>query len=209
MNRIATALIGATLLSACQSMNDSGGMDRPEPTRVLLRDDFTDNASNWFIGAEPGAYAFQVTDGEYFLRSLNPQGVVAWKSVPVPDEGDFIMQVALRSYRSEDDLGYGFCWGGDGGDRRFCLFLSRDRQYTVFRRNGSEIREYVPWTGSSGIDSADNEVVIRRDDDVLRYAINGKVWGGIPWEPFFGDRLGFAGDGEQDFAVEALTVLVP
>lgn len=203
----AAALLAICLLTACESLD--GGADRAEPGRVLLQDDFTDNGSNWLVGAEPGAYAFQVTDGEYFLRSLNAQGVVAWKSVPIPADGDFLLRVTLRSYRSEADLGYGFCWGGDGADRRFCLFLSRDRQYTMFRRNGSEIREYVPWTGASGIDSAGNELVIRRDGDVLRYSINGKVWGGIPWEPFFGDRLGFAGDGVQDFAVEELTVLVP
>jgi hypothetical protein len=195
------------LLCACQAVNESGG--GAEPGRVLLRDEFKDNGSNWLTGAEPGAYAFQVTDGEYFLRSLNEQGVVTWKSIPLPAEGDFEIKAALRSYRTESDLGYGLCWGGDGGDSRFCLFLSRDRHFTVFRRDGSGIREYVPWTPSSGIDSMRNEVSIRRDGDVLRYAVNGKVWGGVPWEPFFGDRLGFAGDGVQDFAVEELTVLVP
>lgn len=207
MKAWAKALAALAAMAAAGCRIEDAGAGGGGPDRVLLREEFSDNAAGWYTGAEPGAFAFQITDGEYFLRSLNAQGVVAWKSVPIPD-GDFAVEVALRSYRSEADLGYGVCWGGDGADRRFCLFLSRDRQYTVFRKDGDAIREYVPWTGSSGIDPDRNAVTLLREDGILRYSVNGKVWGGIPWEPFFGDRLGFAGDGVQDFAVEELTVKV-
>ena len=209
--RIATTIpasgLAMLLLSGCETTTET--VDWQAPEKVLFQDGFGSNGYNWFIGAKPDAYDFEITDGEYFLRSLNDSGILVSKAIPIPENGDFVVRVSLHSYGAEKDLGYGFCWGGADADHRFCFFASRDRQYTLFKRGPGGIREYIPWTPSPAVDADRNVLEIRKQGTVLRYGVNGKETGAIPYEPFFGSRLYFAGDGIQDFAVDAVTVLGP
>ncbi len=204
---VAVGCATAFLLGGCEIATETVPYQGPE--HVLFQDGFEGNGYNWFTGASPDAYDFEITDGEYFLRSLNDSGVLVSKAVPIPENGDFIMRVSLHSYASERDLGYGFCWGGADPDHRYCFFASRDRQYTLFKREPGGLYEYVPWTASAAVDPERNTLEIRKQGTVMRYSVNGKETGAIPYEPFFGSRLYFAGDGIQDFAVDAVTVLAP
>jgi hypothetical protein len=178
------------------------------PSRILLQEDFSANASNWFTGTLPGSYDFEIGDGEYFLRSLNDSGIAVSKAVPIPAGGDFDIEADFRLYGTEADLGYGLCWGGREGGDRFCFFLSKDRKYTLFKRSGGTVSDYIPWTPSAAVDSLRNSMVLRKRGTTIRAYLNGKEAGAIPYEPFFGDRIGFAGDGKQDFAVEDLIIRI-
>jgi len=204
---VSTAFLAGQLLTGCEMSTEI--VNSEDPSRILMQEEFTGNANHWFTGAVPGGYDFEITDGEYFLRSLNDSGVVVSKSVPIPEDGDFDIQVSLHLYRTSADLGYGFCWGGDERGDRDCFFISKDRQYSLFQRAGGVVTESVPWTGSSAVDSLRNTLAIRKRGNTLRYSINAKATGALPFARFHGDKLIFAGDGIQDFAVDELIIRTP
>jgi hypothetical protein len=199
-------VVGVLLLAGCETTNEA--VSTEAPLHLLLEEDFTDNGNNWFTGTIPGAYHFEVVEGEYYLRSLSDSGLVASKVVPIPEGGNFDLQVALNLYRTEKDLGYGFCWGGRDQDNRFCFYISQDQQFTLFKREGGQIHDYIPWNGDSHLQSKKNTLQIRKRAHSLKFFINGTEIGAIPYEAFYGQKIYFAADGNQDFGVESMHILV-
>ncbi len=183
-------------------------VEADSPSRVLLQEEFTDNSNNWFVGTVLDLYHFEIVDGEYFLRSLSDSGIVAKKFIPIPEAGSFDLRVSLKLYKTDKDLGYGFCWGGSDWDNRYCFYISRDLKYTLFRRRSGQIQDYVAWTGDSRLHADENALEIRRRGQSLKYLINGKEVGTIAAESFFGDQLYFAADGKQDVGIQSLLILV-
>lgn len=203
--RLGAGAMAALALSACESATVF--TPPAEPARMLLDEDFTINSGNWFTGTREGSYRFEFLDGQYRLQSWNDTGVVAAKTIPIPSEGNFDIRAELALREAGDDLGYGLCWGGRDPDNRSCFFLSGDGAFTVFRRVGGLVEERVPWAPSTSIAPARNALEIRRRDEVLTFHINGQRAARLPFEPFAGDQIGFAGDGRVDFSVDRLLIL--
>jgi hypothetical protein len=199
---LAAALLGPGCRMSTEVVN--GG----DPSRVLFQEEFNDNGNHWFTGTVPESYSFEVANGEYFLKSFNDSGVFAVKSIPIPEDGNFDIKVSLKLRRTEKDLGHGFCWGGRGPENRFCLFISRDRQFTLFKRESGRVSDYIPWTASSLINPDRNTLEIRRRGFTLECIINGGAAGRIPQEKFHGSQMTFATDGIQDISVDQLLILV-
>lgn len=178
-----------------------------EPERILLDEDFTYNNGNWFTGTREESYRLEFLDGQYRLQSWNDTGVVAVKSVPIPEDGNFDIKVELTLRQAGDDFGYGFCWGGRDADNRFCFFISGDGEYSVFQRVGGEVREFSPWTKSASLTPKKNTLEIRRRAEALTCFINGQQAVRLSHAPFAGSLVGFAGDGKIDFSVDRLLIL--
>ncbi|MDB5104363.1 MAG: hypothetical protein JWP91_2052 [Fibrobacteres bacterium] len=212
-------LAGMGVAAMCGCRMTTEAVDWAPPQRILFQDGFSGNGYNWFTGTVPDRYDFEIVDGEYFLRSLNDSGIIVSKEMAVPESEDFIVSASFHSYRSEKDQGYGLCWGGGGGSDtppgggtapgdRFCFFISRDRRYTLFKREGGSVSEYIPWTATSALREDRNVLELRKRGESILIVINGGDAGVIPYERFHGDRLCFAGDGIQDFAVDEIAISV-
>lgn len=193
------------ILTGCES--STAFTEPAEPERVLLDEDFTFSAGNWFTGTREGSYRFEYLDGEYRLQSWNDTGVVSSKTIPLPEVGGFDIQTTLTLRDAGDDLGYGFCWGWKDADNRTCFFLSGDGRFTVFNRTQGEIRELVPWTRSQLVEPGRNTLEIRKRDGALTCLINGGRAARVAHEPFAGSQVGFAGDGRIDFSADRLIIL--
>lgn len=193
------------VLVGCESSTTF--IDPANPERMLLDEDFTTNARNWFTGTREGSYRFEFLDGQYRLQSWNDTGVMSVKSIPLPEHGAFSIEVTLVLREAGDDLGHGFCWGGRGAANRTCFFVSGDGAFTVFRRVDGEISDLVPWKPSAWLIPGANTLEVKKVRGDLECRINGHLVARAAHAPFAGDEMGFAGDGRLDFSVDRLLIL--
>jgi hypothetical protein len=174
---------------------------------ALIEDNFSDNSNKWWIGRSPVGKC-EIAHGEYILGY---KGTKSWASnieVDIDTEKDFVIETKLSRISGTVENGYGLTWGkGKNGYYNF-IITPKGKFYVRKVQSGQKPRYLINWKSSPHIkeNSMTNKIRIQKTGMELSFFANDKFLAKVPFEPFFGNQLGFMLYQEQEIAAQYLIV---
>lgn len=174
---------------------------------ALIEDNFSDNSNKWWIGRSPVGKC-EIAHGEYILGY---KGTKSWASnieVDIDTDKDFVIETKLSRISGTVENGYGLTWGkGKNGYYNF-IITPKGKFYVRKVQSGQKPRYLINWKSSPHIkeNSMTNKIRIQKTGMELSFFANDKFLAKVPFEPFFGNQLGFMLYQEQEIAAQYLIV---
>lgn len=105
------------------------------------------------------------------------------------------------------DKGYGLQWGKSVNPiRQFDFLLTGGGHFTIDKYDGSFI-DYVPFTVSESVNRyAFNKLTVRKVTDKYYFFLNEKLIHSMPFEPFFGNLIGFQVGDNSTIAIDNIEI---
>lgn len=174
---------------------------------VLVEDNFSSNAYKWWVGRSPVAKC-EIAHGEYILSY---RGEKSWSSnieVDIDPDEDFVIESKLSRMSGTDENGYGITWGkGKNGYYNF-IITPKGKFYIRKVERGKKGKYLINWKKSPYINenSITNKLRVQKIANELSFFINDKFVARLPFEPLFGNQVGFMLYQQQEVAAEYLIV---
>lgn len=182
------------------------GMLAQEKTS-LVEDNFSDNSNNWWIGRSPIGKC-EISHGEYVISY---KGEKSWSSnieVNLDPTEDFIIESKISRISGTKENGYGLTWG-KGRDGYYNFIVTPKGKFYVRKvQQGQKAKYLINWKSSPYIkeNSITNKLRIQKTGQELNFFVNDKYLAKVPFEPFFGNQVGFMLYQEQEVAAEYMIV---
>ena len=174
--------------------------------QVVFEEHFDNNNRRWFEFSDNDA-EFAVVDGSYVMEGK----VVGWRVATMPvainQQEDFKIECVVTHVSGVNNFGYGLMWGAK--DKNYNYFaISADGMFTVTRVTNAVSNRLVPWAIPNSINrfNATNKLTIEKKGNELHFFINDTFAGKTEFQPFLGDRLGFAVWNKQKIIFDDLIV---
>jgi hypothetical protein len=160
--------------------------------QVIFEEHFDDNNRGWLVFSNNDA-EFSLTDGGYVMEGKVAGFRVASKPVAINQQEDFRIECTVTHVSGVNNFGYGVMWGVK--DRSYYYFaISSDGQFTVTRVVDGAGTRLIPWATPNAINrlNATNKLTVDKKGSEVYFLINDTFAAKIEFQPFFGDRIGFA-----------------
>ncbi|MBE9468630.1 MAG: caspase family protein [Bacteroidetes bacterium] len=163
-----------------------------EEKKIIFEDDFEKFNNYWLLGIEENSWIENLEKGNLFFQSLTNKPKQDILPVIFDYNRDFEIETKIKFEKGEMDKAYGFQWGKSQNPvKQFDFLLSANGQFTIDKYTG-EFHDYVPFTQSKLVNSyASNKITIRKVEDTYYFFLNENLIHTMPFEPFFGNLLGF------------------
>ena len=174
---------------------------------ILVEDNFSDNSYKWWVGRSAIGKC-EIAHGEYIITYT---GTKSWSSnieAELNAVQDFVIESKLSRISGTDENGYGLTWGkGKGGYFNF-IITPKGKFYVRKVETGKKGQYLIEWKKTPYINAnaITNKLKIQKSGQELLFFINDKMVATIPFEPFFGNQLGFMLYQRQEIACEYMLV---
>lgn len=160
--------------------------------QTVLQDDFSKFNNYWLLGIEENSWAESIEDGHLVFQSLTTKSKEDLLPVIIDQKRDFEIETSMRFVEGQMDKGYGLQWGKSVNPiRQFDFLLTGGGHFTIDKYDG-KFSDYVPFTLSDDVNRyAFNKLTVRKVSDKYYFFLNEKLVHTMPFEPFFGNLLGF------------------
>ncbi|OFY68397.1 MAG: hypothetical protein A2V64_08420 [Bacteroidetes bacterium RBG_13_43_22] len=160
--------------------------------QYILQDDFTKFNNYWLLGIEENSWSESIEDGKLVFQSLTNKSKEDLLPAIIDQKRDFEIETSIRFVEGMMDKGYGLQWGKSINPvRQFDFLLTGGGHYTIDKYDGI-FSDYVPFTLSDDVNRyAFNKLTVRKVTDKYYFFLNEKLVHSMPFEPFFGNLLGF------------------
>jgi len=174
---------------------------------IILQDDFSKFNNYWLLGIEENSWAESIEDGHLVFQSLTDKSKEDLLPAIIDQNRDFEIEASIRFVEGQLDKGYGLQWGKAANPvRQFDFLLTGGGHYTIDKYDG-EFSDYVPFTISDNVNRyAFNKLTIRKVAGKYYFFLNEKLVHTMPFEPFFGNLLGFQVGDNSTIHVDNLEV---
>ena len=161
-------------------------------SQFVLQDDFSKFNNYWLLGIEENSWSESIEDGHLVFQSLTDKAKEDLLPVIIDQKRNFEIETSIRFVEGEMDKGYGLQWGKAINPlKQFDFLLTGAGHFTIDKYTG-EFRDYVPFTISDKVNRyAFNKLTVRKVADMYYFFLNEKLVHSMPFEPFFGNLLGF------------------
>jgi hypothetical protein len=161
-------------------------------SQVVFQDDFSKFNNYWLLGVEENSWAESIEDGHLVFQSLTDKPKEDLLPVIIDQNRNFQIEVSIRLVEGVMNKGYGLQWGKAVNPfRQYDFLLTGAGHYSIDKYTG-EFQDYVPFTISDKVNRyAFNKLTIRKVADKYYFFLNEKLVHSMPFEPFFGNLLGF------------------
>jgi uncharacterized repeat protein (TIGR01451 family) len=161
-------------------------------TQFVLQDDFSKFNNYWLLGIEENSWSESIEDGHLVFASLTNKSKEDLLPAIIDQKRDFEIETSIRFVEGQMDKGYGLQWGKSVNPvRQFDFLLTGGGHYTIDKYDG-QFSDYVPFTLSDNVNRyAFNKLTVRKVTDKYYFFLNEKLVYTMPFEPFFGNLLGF------------------
>lgn len=191
---LALAFFSATfLLSAQDNVSPSEyKFSKATKTQVVLQDDFSKFNNYWLLGIEENSWSESIDKGNLVFQSLTNKPKEDLLPVIIDQKRDFEIETSIRFVEGKMDKGYGFQWGkAINPIRQFDYLLTGAGHFSIDKYTG-EFKDYLPFTVSDKVNRYTyNKLTIRKVADKYYFFLNEKLVHSMPFEPFFGNLMGF------------------
>jgi uncharacterized repeat protein (TIGR01451 family) len=176
--------------------------EKPTPTdysftkgqkkQYVLQDDFSKFSNYWLLGIEENSWSETIEDGHLVFQTLTNKSKEDLLPAIIDQKRDFEIETSIRFVEGQMDKGYGLQWGKSVNPvRQFDFLLTGSGHYTIDKYDG-QFSDYVPFTLSDNVNRyAFNKLTVRKVSDKYYFFLNEKLIHTMPFEPFFGNLLGF------------------
>jgi Caspase domain len=160
--------------------------------QYVLQDDFSKFNNYWLLGIEENSWSESIEDGHLVFQSLTNKSKEDLLPAIIDQKRDFEIETLIRFVEGQMDKGYGLQWGKSVNPvRQFDFLLTGGGHYTIDKYDG-QFSDYVPFTLSDNVNRyAFNKLTVRKVADKYYFFLNEKLVYTMPFEPFFGNLLGF------------------
>jgi len=186
-------LISALTVSAQGNLKPSDyGFGIKMKTGIIFRDDFTKFTNYWLLGVEENSWAESIENGNLVFQSLTGKPKEDLLPIMIDQKRDFEIEVSMKLAEGIMDKAYGLQWGKSVNPvRQYDFYLSGNGQYTIDKYSG-DYTDFVPFTISDKVNRyAFNKMTVRKVADKYYFFLNEKLLHSMPFEPFFGNLVGF------------------
>lgn len=162
------------------------------PKEKIFFDDFEKFNNYWLLGIEEGSWIENIENGQLFFQSLTDKPKEDLLPVIIDQNRDFEIESQLRFVEGKMDKGYGLQWGKAVNPmKQFDFLLTAAGHFTLDKYTG-EFHDFVPFTLSDKVNRyAANKLTIRKVGDKYYFFLNEHLVHTMPFEPFYGNMLGF------------------
>jgi hypothetical protein len=183
---------------------------RQPNAQVIFEEHFDNNNRGWLeisneqtvITVADGGYAW---DGKIVGRNL------IYKPMAIDQKQDFRIECKVTHVSGVNEFGYGLVWGAKDTDNLYSFLISGDGRFSVTRVTEAAPTRLIPWATPNSINrlNGTNKLRVEKKGDELQFFINDTFAGNVSFQPFFGDRLGFAVWNKQKVVFDDLVVTAP
>jgi uncharacterized repeat protein (TIGR01451 family) len=126
------------------------------------------------------------------FQSLTTKAKEDLLPVIIDQNRDFEIETSIRFVEGQMDKGYGLQWGKSVNPvKQYDFLLTGGGHFTIDKYDGG-FSDYIPFTLSDNVNRyAFNKLTIRKVSDKYYFFLNEKLVHTMPFEPFFGNLLGF------------------
>jgi hypothetical protein len=183
-----TVVLTAQEKTAPADYNFSKGLK----SQFVLQDDFSKFNNYWLLGIEENSWSESIENGSLVFQSLTDKSKEDLVPVIIDQKRDFEIEVSIKFVEGLMDKGYGLQWGKAVNPiRQYDFLLTGGGHYSIDKYTG-EFTDYVPFTLSDIVNRyAFNKLTIRKIADKYYFFLNEKFIHSMPYEPFFGNLMGF------------------
>jgi hypothetical protein len=189
----AVCLLQAILLTAQDKANPSDyTFSKGLKSQFVLQDDFSKFSNYWLLGIEENSWAESIEGGHLVFESLTNKPKEDLIPVIIDQNRSFEIETSIRFVEGQMDKGYGVQWGKAANPiKQFDFLLTGAGHFTIDKYTG-EFKDYVPFTISPKVNRyAFNKLTIRKVADKYYFFLNESLVHTMPFEPFFGNLVGF------------------
>jgi hypothetical protein len=161
-------------------------------SQFVLQDDFSKFNNYWLLGVEENSWSESIEDGRLVFQSLTDKAKEDLIPVIIDQKRNFEIETSIRFVEGKMDKGYGLQWGkAINPFKQFDFLLTGSGHFTIDKYTG-EFRDYIPFTISDKVNRyAFNKLTVRKVADMYYFFLNEKLVHSMPFEPFFGNLIGF------------------
>jgi hypothetical protein len=161
-------------------------------SQFILQDDFSKFSNYWLLGIEENSWSENIEGGHLVFQSLTDKPKEDLLPVIIDQKRNFEIETSIRFVEGKMDKGYGLQWGkAINPFKQFDFLLTGGGHFTIDKYTG-EFLDYVPFTLSDNVNRyAFNKLTVRKVADMYYFFLNEKLVHSMPFEPFYGNLLGF------------------
>ncbi len=181
------------LVSAQEKVNPSDySYSKNLKTQFVLQDDFSKFSNYWLLGIEENSWAESIEGGHLIFESLTNKPKEDLIPVIIDQNRSFEIETSIRFVEGQMDKGYGLQWGKAANPmKQYDFLLTGAGHFTIDKYTG-EFTDYVPFTISPKVNRyAFNKLTVRKVADKYYFFLNENLVHTMPFEPFFGNLIGF------------------
>ncbi|HAM10437.1 MAG: hypothetical protein A2X05_12585 [Bacteroidetes bacterium GWE2_41_25] len=189
----AVCLFQAFLLSAQEKANPAEySYSKTMKSQFVLQDDFSKFSNYWLLGIEENSWAESIEGGHLVFESLTNKPKEDLIPVIIDQNRSFEIETSIRFVEGQMDKGYGLQWGKAANPmKQYDFLLTGAGHFTIDKYTG-EFKDYVPFTISPKVNRYTfNKLTIRKVADKYYFFLNENLVHTMPFEPFFGNLVGF------------------
>ncbi len=186
------SLLAATL-TAQEKLNPADyTFSKGLKSQSVFHDDFTKFNNYWLLGVEENSWSQTIEDNRLVFQSLTNKTKEDLLPVIIDQNRDFEIETSMRFMEGKMDKAYGLQWGKAVNPfRQYDFLLTGGGHYSIDKYVG-EFHDYVPFTLSDKVNRyAYNKLTVRKVGDKYYFFLNEKLIHNMPFEPFFGNLIGF------------------
>ncbi|MBI9065780.1 MAG: caspase family protein [Salinivirgaceae bacterium] len=179
----------------------------PNQKTALFIEDFNNNNNNWYLGIKEDIWFENIQECTLFFQSYEDVPKEDFKEVIIDQSKDFEIDLKIRLDKGIQNKFYGLQWGKsiDQG-KQFDFFINGQGQFTIDKFTG-EFTDFVPVKSSKLINNYTyNTLTVRKVDNSYYFFINRELVHKMPFEPFFGNGIGFQVAAKSSVQIDYLHV---
>jgi hypothetical protein len=183
----------ALILTAQNTPNPSDySYSKSLKSQYILRDDFSKFSNYWLLGIEENSWSESIEGGHLVFESLTNKPKEDLIPVIIDQNRSFEIEASVRFVEGQMDKGYGLQWGKAANPvKQFDFLLTGAGHFTIDKYTG-EFKDYIPFTISPKVNRyAFNKLTVRKVADKYYFFLNEALVHTMPFEPFFGNLIGF------------------
>lgn len=207
----------AIVLIVASTQNCAKGQTLPDPAVynsvaadqkvALFTDDFTDNKNSWYLGIKENVWFQNLQEGTLFFQSYEDVAKEDFKEVIIDQSKDFEIELKIRLDKGIQNKFNGLQWGKSAAEgKQFDFFFNGQGQYTIDKFTGT-FTDFVPVTPTKLINNYTyNTLTVRKVGQKYYFFLNQQLVHTMPFEPFFGNGVGFQVAERSSVQIEYLKV---
>ena len=168
------------------------------------------NSSNSWPTGNNATRVLEVKNGKYYFEHKrdNKSWNVTTRDINLDTSKDFEIETSLQKISGTKSYAFGLMFGTENADNTFQFVLS-DNQYRISKESSGEFVKIKSWTKSSSIKTNYynyNKLKVKKKNNTISFYINDTYLTQIPFQSFFGKKIGILVYNEQKIAIDYLRV---
>ncbi|WP_435414819.1 hypothetical protein [Polaribacter aestuariivivens] len=195
-------------INSLKSKNNNAIVVNNKDLTVPLNDDFSSNSSGWQL-EDADDYSVALENQKLVLHRKKKGGIFISRNINIDTQKDFIIETSISRITNSIDGLYGLTFGRKNSANEYSFLFSGNGSY-MFRKFDNDVyNKIIPFTETNAIKvgkDLSNKLKIVKSGNLLRFYINDQYVNETPFEPFFGNKLGYTIYHDKKIAIDYLTV---